>query len=226
MSISTNIQQITHHIPKEVMLVAVSKTKPNELLLEAYQAGQRHFGENYVQELVDKQATLPQDIHWHFIGHLQSNKAKYIVPFVYLIHSVDSLKLLVEINKQAEKIHKTIDCLLQIYIAKEETKFGFDIQECEALLQSEAIKTLKNIRIAGLMGMASNTDNIVQLTTEFNSIKQLFDNIKSKKLVGESFKYLSIGMSSDYPLAIECGSNMIRVGSHIFGERVYNSPLL
>lgn len=222
MSIASNIQQIKHNIPKEVTLVAVSKTKPNEMLLEAYQDGQRHFGENYVQELVDKQAVLPQDIYWHFIGHLQSNKVKYIAPFVYLIHSVDSFKLLVEINKQAEKLHKTIDCLLQIYIAKEETKFGFDVKECEDILQSEDFKNLKHIRVCGLMGMASNTDNVVQLTSEFNVIKQLFDELKTKKLVGEFFKYLSIGMSSDYPLAIECGSTLIRVGSHIFGQRVYN----
>ena len=222
MSIASHIQEINHNIPKKVTLVAVSKTKPNSMLLEAYEAGQRHFGENYVQELVDKQGALPQDIHWHFIGHLQSNKVKYIAPFVYLIHSVDSFKLLVEINKQAEKLHKRIDCLLQIYIAKEETKFGFDVKECEDLLQSEDFKNLKHIRICGLMGMASNTENTGQLTAEFNTIKQLFDELKTKKLVGEFFNYLSIGMSSDYPLAIECGSNLIRVGSHIFGQRVYN----
>lgn len=221
MSIFQNIQTIKACIPADVSLVAVSKTKPNDLLMEAYEAGQRDFGENYVQELVDKHQTLPKDIQWHFIGHLQTNKVKYIVPFVHLIHSVDSFKLLKEINKQAEKENRIVDCLLQIYIAQEETKFGFDEVDCFSLLQSYDFQLLKHIRICGLMGMASNTDNTEQIEKEFKIIKQLFDKLKQQQLVSSAFKYLSIGMSGDYELAIKQGSTLIRVGSRIFGERYY-----
>ena len=221
MSISENIKQLKSEIPENVLLVAVSKTKPNELVLEAYHSGQLDFGENYVQELVDKYQTLPKDIHWHFIGHLQSNKVKYIAPFVYMIHSVDSFKLLKEINKQAEKEHRIIDCLLQIYIAQEETKFGFDEIDCMVLLQSYEFQTLKHIRICGLMGMASNTNDTSQVTKEFQLIKNLFDKVSKSSLVSPAFKYLSIGMSGDYELAIKHGSSLVRVGSLIFGERNY-----
>lgn len=215
MSISENIKHIQSQIPKNVTLIAVSKTKPNEMLLEAYQAGQRNFGENYVQELVDKETQLPKDIHWHFIGHLQSNKVKYIAPFVYLIHGVDSFSLLKEINKQAQKNNRVIDCLLQIYIAQEETKFGLDFKEASDILNSDEFKELKYINIKGFMAIASNTDNEVQIRKEFQSLKEF-----SKQY--PHYNTLSFGMSSDYLLAIEEGSTMIRVGSNIFGERNYN----
>jgi len=214
MSISENIKHITSQIPENVTLIAVSKTKPNEMLLEAYESGQRHFGENYVQELVDKEAQLPKDIHWHFIGHLQSNKVKYIAPFVYLIHGVDSFSLLKEINKQAQKNNRVIDCLLQIYIAQEETKFGLDFKEASDILNSVEFKELKNIQIKGFMAMASNTENEVQIRKEFKSLKEF-----SKQF--PDYNTLSFGMSGDYLLAIEEGSTMIRVGSSIFGERNY-----
>ncbi len=214
MSISENIKHITSQIPENVTLIAVSKTKPNEMLLEAYESGQRHFGENYVQELVDKEAQLPKDIHWHFIGHLQSNKVKYIAPFVYLIHGVDSFSLLKEINKQAQKNNRVIDCLLQIYIAQEETKFGLDFKEASDILNSVEFKELKNIQIKGFMAMASNTENEVQIRKEFKSLKEF-----SKQF--PDYNSLSFGMSGDYLLAIEEGSTMIRVGSSIFGERNY-----
>lgn len=214
MSISENIKHITSQIPENVTLIAVSKTKPNEMLLEAYESGQRHFGENYVQELVDKEAQLPKDIHWHFIGHLQSNKVKYIAPFVYLIHGVDSFSLLKEINKQAQKNNRVIDCLLQIYIAQEETKFGLDFKEASDILNSVEFKELKNIQIKGFMAMASNTENEVQIREEFKSLKEF-----SKQF--PDYNTLSFGMSGDYLLAIEEGSTMIRVGSSIFGERNY-----
>lgn len=223
MPISLNIQKIKKAIPAHVELIAVSKTKPNHMLLEAYEVGQRHFGENYVQELLEKHEHLPKDICWHFIGHLQSNKVKYIAPFVHLIHSVDSFKLLQEINKQAQKNNRVIHCLLQVYIAQEETKFGFDENECVQMLESDAYKQLKHICIDGLMGMASNTDNEVQLKQEFLSIKSLFNKLKASPLVTADFKHLSIGMSSDYQLAINCGSTMIRVGSSIFGQRDYTN---
>lgn len=215
MSITENIKHIKDSLPSQVTLVAVSKTKSNEMLMEAYNAGQRDFGENYVQELVDKEAVLPKDIHWHFIGHLQSNKVKYIAPFVYLIHGVDSFNLLKEINKQAKKNNRIIDCLLQIYIAKEETKFGLDFNEATQILNSAELKELKNIAVKGFMAMASNTHNEEQIRKEFKSLKE-FNNQFSKLTI------LSFGMSSDYKLAIEEGSTMIRIGSFIFGERNYN----
>lgn len=215
MSISENIKHIKSQIPEHVTLIAVSKTKPNNMLLEAYQAGQRDFGENYVQELVDKHQQLPNDINWHFIGHLQSNKVKYIAPFVYLIHGVDSFSLLKEINKQALKNNRVIDCLLQIYIAQEETKFGLDFNEATYILNSNEFKELKNINVKGFMAMASNTDDENQLKKEFASLKTFSLNYHDLNI-------LSFGMSSDYILAIEEGSTMIRVGSSIFGERHYN----
>lgn len=212
--IKEQLEKIISEIPKEVTLIAVSKTKPNQLILEAYDAGQRDFGENYVQELVDKATQLPKDIRWHFIGHLQSNKVKYIASFVYLIHSVDSLNLLKEINKQAIKHNRVINCLLQIYIAKEETKFGLSFDEASEILQSEVLKELKHICIKGFMAMASNTDNTDQIIQEFKSLKQF--SLKFPEL-----SVLSFGMSSDYTLAIQEGSTMIRIGSHIFGTRNY-----
>ena len=214
MSISENIKNISSQIPEHVTLIAVSKTKPNEMIMEAYNAGQRDFGENYVKELVDKQDQLPKDIRWHFIGHLQSNKIKYIAPFVQLIHGVDSFSLLKEINKQAQKNNRVIDCLLQIYIAQEETKFGLDFNEANEILNSIAFKELKNISIKGFMAMASNTDNEIQIRKEFKSLTNF-----SKQYI--NFPILSFGMSNDYLLAIEEGSTMIRVGSSIFGERNY-----
>lgn len=218
MSVKQNLIQLKSSLPSHVTLVAVSKTKPNEMILEAYEAGQKDFGENYVQELVDKQELLPKDIQWHFIGHLQSNKVKYIAPFVYLIHGVDSAKLLQEINKQALKNNRIINCLLQIYIAQEETKFGFSFEECEDFLRSELFSQLKNVKLHGFMAMASNTDNEEQIRKELRSLKEF----AAKSLViNPSSLILSFGMSSDYKIAIEEGSTMIRIGSSIFGERTY-----
>jgi len=214
MSISENIREIKSQIPNNVTLVAVSKTKPNEVLFEAYNSGQRDFGENYVQELVDKQNELPKDINWHFIGHLQSNKVKFIAPFVYLIHGVDSLKLLGEINKEAIKNNRMINCLLQLYIAKEETKFGLNFEEVTALLSSKEFSEFKNISIKGFMAMASNTTDVEQIKNEFRSAHDF-------QMQYPNYSVLSIGMSSDYEHAIKVGSTLIRVGSKIFGERNY-----
>ncbi|MBC7416756.1 MAG: YggS family pyridoxal phosphate-dependent enzyme [Pedobacter sp.] len=221
MSIANNIEKYKDEVEGEgVTLIAVSKTKPKEDILEAYQAGQRTFGENNVQEMCKKQEELPKDIRWHLIGHLQSNKVKYIAPFVDLIHGVDSLKLLQEINKQAIKNNRTIDCLLQVYIADEETKFGLAFEEVIELLRSEEYLSLKNVKIIGLMGIATNTKNEKQLSVEFNELKVFFDGIKLSFFRNdETFKELSMGMSSDYKLAIEEGSTMIRIGSSIFGSR-------
>lgn len=224
MSIADNIKKYKKEVEgvenEAVTLIAVSKTKPNEDILEAYQAGQRIFGENLVQEMVEKQEGLPKDIQWHLIGHLQTNKVKYIAPFVALIHGVDSLKLLKEINKQALKNNRVIDCLLQVYIADEETKFGLDFDEVIELLRSEEYLELKNIRITGLMGIATNTKNEKQITTEFNELKVFFDGIKlSFFRKDDSFRDLSMGMSADYKIAIEEGSTMVRIGSSIFGNR-------
>lgn len=222
MSIADNINALKKEIGNEdVKLIAVSKTKPAEALQEAYDAGQRVFGENNVQELVEKEEKLPKDIEWHLIGHLQTNKVKYIAPFISLIHSVDSLKLLQEINKQAVKNKRVIDCLLQIYIADEETKFGLSFDEAIELLRSEEFQTLINVRIVGLMGIATNTENAKQLKDEFYELHTFFDGIKISFFRKEdSFKELSMGMSSDYKIAIEEGSTMIRVGSLIFGQRL------
>lgn len=223
MPVSENLKKLLSEIPGNVKLIAVSKTKSNEQIMEAYSAGQRAFGENMVQELVKKQDALPKDIEWHLIGHLQTNKVKYIAPFVSLIHSVDSLKLLIEINKRAFQNNRIIDCLLQIYIAREDTKFGFSFEGAELLLNSQELKNLKNVRISGLMGMASNMEdgkwkmeegeNIVR--KEFNSLHKFFIQHRQNF----NFTILSMGMSSDYTFAIEEGSNMIRVGSIIFGGR-------
>lgn len=202
---------------QQVQLIAVSKTKPNEDIIELYNLGQRAFGENYVQELVDKEASLPKDIQWHFIGHLQSNKVKYIAPFVHLIHGVDSEKLLEEINKQAIKQNRVIDCLLQVHIATEETKFGFDADSISELIQSGRLANYPNIRIKGLMGMASFSEDTHLLTKEFTSLKQIFDQAAVQ--LGNQFTVLSMGMSSDYNLAISLGSNMVRIGSLLFGAR-------
>ena len=202
---------------KNVQLVAVSKTKPNEDIQALYALGQRNFGENYVQELVDKAASLPSDIHWHFIGHLQSNKVKYIASFVSLIHSVDSIKLLTEINKQAQKNNRIIDCLLQIDIAQEETKFGLSIEETQEFLDSIDFALLKNVRIVGIMGMASFTSDSNQVRGEFKTLKSIYDQLKSDYFSAEnSFKEISMGMSGDFQLAIEEGSTIVRVGSSIF----------
>ena len=222
MSIADNITNLKKEtVPINVTLIAVSKTKTAEDIQQAYDAGQRLFGENMVQEMVDKQQHLPTDIQWHLIGHLQTNKVKYIAPFVSMIQSVDSIKLLQEINKQAEKNKRIIDCLLQIYIADEETKFGLGFDEAIELLRSEEYTSLKNIRICGLMGIATNTDSEKQIKDEYYELKTFFDGVKVSFFRKEdSFKVLSMGMSNDYKLAIEQGSNMIRVGSTIFGGRV------
>ncbi|WP_064196458.1 MULTISPECIES: YggS family pyridoxal phosphate-dependent enzyme [Emticicia] len=219
MAIVENIQFIEKEIAgKDITLVAVSKTKPVEMLMEAYNAGFKRFGENYVQELVGKYEEMPKDIEWHFIGHLQSNKVKYIAPFVSLIHSVDSFKLLQEINKQGAKNNRVIDCLLQIYIAEEDTKSGMTEEECLEILKPEVLGQLSNIKIAGLMGMTTLTDDEVQIRKEFKKLKDFYNSIISEN---SSLKILSMGMSGDYTIAIEEGSTMIRVGSKIFGERIY-----
>lgn len=221
MSIQTNLQHIKSTLPENVTLVAVSKTKPVSDLMQAYEAGQRIFGENKIQEMVEKWEQMPKDIQWHMIGHVQTNKVKFMAPFVNLIHGVDSLKLLQEINKQAQKNNRIIDCLLQIHIADEETKFGFDEEELEILLNSTEFQEMKNIRILGLMGMATFTDNQEKIKQEFTHLKSIFDSIQMQKVSTLNLSTLSMGMSDDYKLAIECGSNMIRVGSSIFGGRNY-----
>jgi hypothetical protein len=201
-------------------LIAVSKTKPVSDLEEAYKAGQRHFGENKVQEMFEKHELLPKDIQWHLIGHLQTNKVKYIAPFVHLVHSVDSLKLLKEIDKQAKKNNRIIDCLLQFHIAQEETKFGLSLLEAEALISSEEFKELKNINIVGVMGMASFSDNESLIKKEFQALHAIFKSLQDKCFSkNQNFKEISMGMSGDYALAIEEGSTMVRVGSSIFGGR-------
>ncbi|WP_295713943.1 YggS family pyridoxal phosphate-dependent enzyme [Mucilaginibacter sp.] len=222
MSIADNIKSLKKETEaNNVILLAVSKTKPASELQEAYDAGQRLFGENQVQELVEKYEQLPKDIEWHLIGHLQSNKVKYIAPFVSMIQSVDSIKLLQEINKHALKANRVIDCLLQIYIADEETKFGLGFDEAIELLRSDEFGTFKNIRIRGLMGIATNTDNEKQIKDEYYELKTFFDGIKQSYFrKDDSFSILSMGMSSDYKVAIEQGSNMVRLGSTIFGTRV------
>jgi len=220
MSIQTNLLKINSSIPNNVILVAVSKTKPNYMIEECYQVNQRHFGENKVQDLVDKYDALPKDIKWHFIGHLQTNKVKYIAPFVHLIHAVDSMKLLKEINKQALKNNRVINVLLQFHIAKEDSKFGLNKTSCDELLNSEIFPSLKNISIIGVMGMATFTDNENQVKSEFKNLVDYFNTLKNYPLIpAESFSEISMGMSGDYKLAIEEGSTMVRVGSSIFGSR-------
>ena len=219
MSISENILKIKSKLPEGVALVAVSKTKPISDLLEAYNVGQRIFGENKIQEMVSKYNEMPKDIAWHMIGHIQRNKVKYMAPFVNLIHGVDSLRLLTEINKQALKNNRIIDCLLQVKIATEENKFGLLENEVLNFIASEEIKKFKNIKIVGLMGMATFTDNQEQLQKEFEMLKCVFDNLTHRKSSNFNLKTLSMGMSDDYPIAIKNGSTMIRVGSLIFGKR-------
>lgn len=205
-------------------LVAVGKTKPVSMLMEAYETGVRHFGENKVQEMVTKYEEMPKDIHWHMIGHLQRNKVKYIAPFVYLIHSVDSLQLLQEIEKQGQKVNRIINCLLQIHIAEEETKFGLSEEEALKLLHTEEVAQMKYIRIIGLMGMATFTDNEEQVQKEFRSLKKLFEKVKADSILPSvvNMQELSMGMSGDFTIALEEGSTMVRIGSTIFGTRNYN----
>lgn len=219
MSIKNNIEDFRARLGT-CQLIAVSKTHPVEKIKEAYEAGQRTFGENKVQELVSKQEVLPNDIQWHLIGHLQSNKVKYIAPFIALIHSVDSLKLLQEIDKQGKKNNRIISCLLQVFIANEETKFGLSEEEVLQILKGDELKTLNNVRIVGLMGMATLTENEEQIRTEFQTLSALFQKIKTLSLpTNVEMKELSMGMSSDYHIAKEMGSTMVRVGSSIFGNR-------
>jgi pyridoxal phosphate enzyme (YggS family) len=219
MGIANNLLQIKSTLPEHVTLVAVSKTKPVSDLMEAYEAGQRIFGENKIQEMAEKWEQMPKDIQWHMIGHVQTNKVKFMAPFVSLIHGVDSLKLLHEINKQALKNNRIIDCLLQIHIAEEETKFGLDEEELASLLSSSEFHEIKNIRIVGLMGMATFTDNKNQIKKEFLHLKTIFDKTKEPKTENCQLETISMGMSGDYQLAIECGSTMVRIGSSIFGVR-------
>jgi PLP dependent protein len=222
MSIESNIITLTKQLPAQCRLIAVSKTQPNEKILEAYQAGHRVFGENKVQELAPKYEALPKDIQWHLIGHLQSNKVKYIAAFVSLIHSVDSLKLLEEINKQGVKLNRVIPCLLQIHIAEEESKFGFSEQEVFEMLASPAFSNLSHIHIQGLMGMATFTDNKDQIRKEFRGLRSIFEKLRSDAMPKQvEMKELSMGMSSDYQIAVEEGSTLIRVGTAIFGQRNY-----
>jgi len=219
--ITENIQQIRQNLPANITLIAVSKFKPITAIAEAYQAGQRDFGENRTQELAEKHPQLPADIRWHFIGHLQTNKVKYIAPFVHLVHSVDSGRLLEEINEQGKKNNRVIDCLLQFYIAREESKFGFSITEAENMLQSSAFQQFKNIRLCGVMGMATFTDNQAQIRQEFQTLKQYFDRLKETYFAHQQhFNEISMGMTDDYLLAIAEGSTMVRIGSAIFGGRV------
>jgi len=216
MSIENNLNNIKAVLPANVTLVAVSKTKPVADLMEAYNAGQRIFGENKIQEMTDKWEEMPKDIQWHMIGHVQTNKVKFMAEYISLIHGVDSFKLLKEINKQAAKNNRVINCLLQIYIAEEESKFGLDENELHEILISEEFKELKNIKIVGLMGMATFTENQNQIEKEFLNLKSIFDKINTEQL---QLKTLSMGMSGDYKLAISCGSSMVRIGSSIFGNR-------
>lgn len=222
MNIAENLQQVLNELPEGVRLVAVSKFHPNEAIEEAYRSGQRVFGESKVQEMTAKYESLPKDIEWHFIGHLQTNKIKYIVPYVGLIHGIDSYKLLVEVNKQAEKVGKIVNCLLQLHIAEEETKFGFSFDECRDMLAAGEWKALNNVQLCGLMGMATNTDDNEQITKEFCSLSSFFKEVKDSWFANtEAFRELSMGMSHDYHQAIAAGSTLIRVGSKIFGDRTY-----
>jgi hypothetical protein len=222
MSIQQNLKHITSQLPKHVTLVAVSKTKPISDLMEAYNAGQRIFGENKIQEMVEKQGQMPKDVEWQMIGHVQSNKVKYMAEFVSLIHGVDNFKLLKEINKQALKYNRIIKCLLQIKIAEEDSKFGMGDLDARDILQSKEFSELKNVCIVGVMGMATFTDDETQIKKEFELLKSTFEELKSLETFNFKPKTISMGMSGDYQLAIACGSTMIRVGSSIFGERSYS----
>ena len=222
MDIQANLKEVLTSLPAQVKLVAVSKFHPNESIEQAYRAGQRIFGESKVQELTGKYETLPKDIEWHFIGHLQTNKVKYIAPYIAMIHAVDSYKLLAEIDKQAAKNGRVIPCLLEIHIAQEESKYGFTFQECREMLEAGEWKNLTHIYIAGLMGMATFTEDETEIKREFDSLKQFFNEIKQNYFADrDTFREISMGMSHDYPLAIEAGSTLVRVGSKIFGERIY-----
>lgn len=222
MDIQANLKEVLTSLPAQVKLVAVSKFHPNESIEQAYRAGQRIFGESKVQELTGKYETLPKDIKWHFIGHLQTNKVKYIAPYIAMIHAVDSYKLLAEIDKQAAKNDRVIPCLFEIHIAQEESKYGFTFQECREMLEAGEWKNLTHICIAGLMGMATFTEDETEIKREFDSLKQFFNEIKQNYFADrDTFREISMGMSHDYPLAIEAGSTLVRVGSKIFGERIY-----
>jgi hypothetical protein len=222
MSIASEIQQIKASLPEGVQLVAVSKYHPKEAIEEAYAAGQRIFGESKVQEMTEKYEALPRDIQWHFIGHLQTNKIKYMAPYVALIHGVDSLKLLTEIDKQAAKAGRIIPCLLQIHVAQEETKFGFSFEECRQMLAEGEWRALTHVRIDGVMGMASNVDDEVQIRREFHSLRTFFEELRQGCFASEAhFKEVSMGMSHDYPIALDEGATLVRIGSKIFGERIY-----
>lgn len=222
MYIAEQIKRLRSELPEGINLLAISKYQPIESLQEAYDAGQRMFGENHIQEMAAKAAALPKDIAWHFTGHVQTNKIKYMASFVSLIHAVDSFRLLREINKHAAKHNRVIDCLLQIHIAQEDTKYGLTVQECRELLVHEPWRELENVRIVGLMAMGSNTDDMEQVRGEFRQMKQLFDELKETYFADEpSFCQLSEGMTDDYPIAIEEGSTIVRIGSMIFGDRVY-----
>jgi PLP dependent protein len=223
MTIQENILTLKRTLPENVRLIAVSKTKPESGILEAYQAGQRFFGENKAQEMAAKFQLLPKDIEWHFIGHLQTNKVKYIAPFVSCIHAVDSLRLLLEINREALRNNRIIPCLLQFYIAEEESKFGLSVGEAEALLVSDTLTTLRNIEIAGVMGMATYTENTEQIRKEFHNLKTIFEMVKEAFFKDQpTFREISMGMSDDYRIAVEEGSTMVRIGSALFGTRDYN----
>ena len=223
MRIAENLAKLKEQIPAHVKIVAVSKTKPIEDLMEAYHAGQRIFGENKVQELTAKHPEMPDDVQWHMIGHLQGNKVKYIAPFIHLVESIDSLKLLKEINKQALKHGRVIDCLLQFHVASEDSKFGLDMDEAEQLIKDQEFPTLKNIRIIGVMGMGTFTDDEVILRKEFSTLKKYFDLLKSKYFIDrDHFCEISMGMTGDYKIAIEEGSTMVRVGTAIFGARYFH----
>lgn len=220
--IGERIKEIQNELPAGVRLVAVSKFHPNEAIEEAYRAGQRIFGESKVQEMTAKYESLPKDIEWHFIGHLQTNKVKYIVPYVALIHGIDSFKLLAEVDKQAAKAGRIVNCLLQLHIAREETKFGFSFDECRQMLADGEWRQLEHIRLCGLMGMATNTENVEQIREEFRSLSNFFQEVKAAWFADdEAFCELSMGMSHDYHEAIAAGSTLVRVGSKIFGERIY-----
>ena len=220
--IAERIHALTSQLPQGVRLVAISKFHPAEAIAEAYAAGQRLFGESRVQELQAKHEALPKDIEWHFIGHLQTNKVKYIVPYVSLIHGIDSFRLLAEVDRQAERVGRTVGCLLQMHIAREETKFGFSFEECRQLLQEGEWRQLHHVRLCGMMGMATNTDNMQQVEEEFRSLATFFHEVKTTWFAAdEAFGELSMGMSHDYPQAIAAGSTLIRVGTYIFGERNY-----
>lgn len=223
LDIAAQIKQITQELPSGARLVAVSKYHPDEAIMEAYGAGQRVFGENHVQEMTGKYERLPKDIEWHFLGHLQTNKIKYIAPFVTLIHAIDSFKLLSEINKHAAKAGRCINCLLQLHIAQEETKFGFSFDECRELLKAGEWRSLQSVHLVGVMGMATNTDDEAQVAREFRSLKDFFDEVKSEYFADDAqFKEISMGMTHDYHIALANGSTLVRVGTKIFGERDYS----